>query len=94
MPRTVVLSACNVAMGTSLSGGSLLGLASSLMTFGAGTVVAPLTPVSDERVVPVMSRFHEALLAGHEPAAALAVASITDDGLLDPTACAFVAIGA
>ena len=54
MPRTLVLSACNVAMGTSLQGGSLLGLASSLMTFGAGTIVAPLTPVSDERVVAVM----------------------------------------
>jgi tetratricopeptide (TPR) repeat protein len=94
MPRTVVLSACNVAMGTSLSGGSLLGLASSLMTFGAGTIVAPLTPVSDEAVVPVMTRFHEALVAGHDPAEALAVAARSDDGRLDPTAGAFVTIGA
>ena len=39
-----------------------------------------------------MSRFHQALLAGHEPAAALAVAAITDDERLDPTACAFVAL--
>ena len=94
MPRTVVLSACNVAMGTSLGGGSLLGLASSLMTFGAGTVVAPLTPVSDEAVVPVMTRFHEALVTGHDPAEALAIASRSDAGRPDPTACAFVTIGA
>ena len=94
MPRTIVLSACNVAMGTSLRGGSLLGLASSLMTFGAGTIVAPLTPVSDERVVAVMTRFHVALLAGLEPAEAMAIAATTEDDQLDPTACSFVAIGA
>ncbi len=92
MPRTMVLSACNVAMGASLQGGSLLGLASSLMTFGAGTIVAPLTPVSDERVVAVMSRLHAGLLDGREPAEALATAGAP--GSLDPTLAAFVAIGA
>jgi hypothetical protein len=92
MPRTLVLSACNVALGAPLRGGSLLGLATSLMTFGAGTIIAPLTPVSDERVVVVMARLHAELLAGHEPAAALATAGTP--GELDPTAAAFVAIGA
>ena len=41
LPRTVVLSACNVAMDAAVGGGALLGLASSLMTFGAGTVDRP-----------------------------------------------------
>ena len=62
--------------------------------FGAGAIVAPLTPVSDHGVVPVMTRFHEALVAGRGPAEALAAASIGPDGQLDPTACAFVTIGA
>ena len=70
MPRTVVLSACNVAMGVPAGGGALLGLATSLMTFGAGSVIAPLTPVSDEHVVPVMGRLHGGLLAGLAPAQA------------------------
>jgi hypothetical protein len=64
------------------------------MTFGAGAVIAPLTPVSDERVVPIMTRFHGGLLEGLDPSTALARASLTDDGLLDPTAAAFVALGA
>ena len=58
MPRTLVLSACNVALGASLEGGPLLGLASSLMIFGAGSVIAPLTPISDERVGPAMTKLH------------------------------------
>ena len=64
------------------------------MTFGAGTVIAPLTPVSDERLVPVMIRLHRWLRDGAEPARALALAAISDDGLLDPTAASFVAFGA
>ena len=94
LPRTVVLSACNVAMDAAVGGGALLGLASSLMTFGAGTVIAPLTPVSDERLVAVMVRLHRALHDGVQPAQALALAAVSDDGLLDPTAAAFIAIGA
>ena len=72
MPRTVVLSACSVATSSVLRGGTLLGLASALMTFGASTIIAPLTPVSDERVVPVMVAVHQAMVGGAAPAAALA----------------------
>jgi CHAT domain-containing protein len=93
LPRTIVLSACNVAMGTPLAGGALLGLASSLMVFGAGAVVAPLTPVSDQRAVPLMVRFHQQLLAGASPAAALAGLH-EDPTIVDPTAAAFIALGA
>jgi tetratricopeptide (TPR) repeat protein len=93
MPPTVVLSACNVATSSVLRGGTLLGLASALMTFGASTVVAPLTPVNDARVVDVMVELHRALAQGRSPAEALAVASTRDDGSPDPTGTAFVAIG-
>ena len=49
-------------------------------------MIAPLTPVSDERLVPVMVRLHRWLHDGDEPAQALALAAVSDDGLLDPTA--------
>ena len=91
LPQVIVLSACNVATSSVLRGGTLLGLASSLMTFGAATVIAPLTPVHDERVVDVMVGVHRRLGAGDAPAAALAAAS---DAGADPTAAAFVCLGA
>ena len=65
LPKTLVLSACNAAVGATLRGGALLGLASALMSFGASSVIAPLTPVSDLAVVPVMDRLHRRLVAGH-----------------------------
>jgi tetratricopeptide (TPR) repeat protein len=94
IPRTVILSACNVAMGAPAGGGALLGLATALMTFGAGSVIAPLTPVSDERVVAAMVQLHRGILGGQDPASALATVVRDDDGRLDPTAAAFVVIGA
>ncbi|CAN5839429.1 MAG: CHAT domain-containing protein [Ilumatobacteraceae bacterium] len=93
LPEIVVLSACSVASSATINGGTLLGLSSALGAFGASSVVAPLTPVSDEWVVPVMQRLHDGIAAGLPPAAALAVAARVD-GELDPTAAAFVAIGA
>jgi tetratricopeptide (TPR) repeat protein len=93
MPRTVVLSACSVATSSVLRGGTLLGLASALMTFGASTIIAPLTPVNDERVVAVMAALHRGMAGGASPAEALA-RTILVDGEPEPTAAAFVAIGA
>ena len=94
IPRTVVLSACNVAMGAPAWGGALLGLAAALMTFGAGSVIAPLTPVSDERVVAAMVQLHRGILGGLDPPTALARVTIDDDDRLDPTAAAFIVVGA
>jgi tetratricopeptide (TPR) repeat protein len=93
MPRTIVLSACSVATSSVLRGGTLLGLASALMTFGASAIVAPLTPVNDERVVSVMTALHRAMVGGMTPAAALAE-TVLVDGRPDPTAAAFVVLGA
>ena len=93
LPRTLVLSACNAAVGATLRGGALLGLASALMSFGASSVVAPLTPVSDVAVVPVMERLHRRLVAGMDAPTALATARAGCEEL-DPTAAAFVVIGA
>ena len=92
LPHTMVLSACNAAASSVLRGGALLGMSSSLIQFGVSSVVAPLTPVSDERSVALMSRLHRELAAGTDPAAALASAAVVD-GDLDATASAFVVIG-
>ncbi len=94
MPRTIVLSACSVATSAVLRGGTLLGLASALMTFGVSTVIAPLTPVSDERVASVMAHLHTAMVQGASPAAALAGTVQGDAGTVDATAASFLAIGA
>jgi CHAT domain-containing protein/tetratricopeptide (TPR) repeat protein len=93
MPEVVVLSACSVGTSAAINGGTLLGLSSALGAFGASDVIAPLTPVNDERVMAVMRRVHERLAAGAAPAAALAGA-VDDEGRLDPVAAAFVVIGA
>jgi len=93
LPRTMVLSACNAAASTVLRGGALLGMASSLIQLGVSSVIAPLTPVSDERSVELMTRLHLELRSGAGSAEALARAAMID-GDLDATAAAFVAIGA
>ena len=93
LPRTMVLSACNAAVSTVLRGGSLLGMSSALIQLGVSSVIAPLTPVSDERSVDLMTRLHQELRAGARPAVALARAAAVGDEL-DATAAAFVVIGA
>lgn len=93
LPRTVVLSACNVGQAALVGGGALLGMASALLQLGVSSVIAPLTPVNDERSVDLMVRLHTHLVAGAEPAEALARASIGPDGELDPTAAPFICFG-
>ena len=94
MPEVVVLSACSVATSAAINGGTLLGLSSALGAFGASDVVAPLTPVNDERVTAVMQRFHDGVASGLAPAVALAGAARPGGDPLDPVAAAFVVIGA
>jgi len=94
MARTVVLSACSVGTSTEVQGGTLLGLSSALMVFGAASIVAPLSPVDDAAVGATMHRLHDGLLRGLPPSVALSRAGDADQEELDPTAVAFVAIGA
>ena len=93
LPETVILPACSVGTTKALQGGSLLGLAAALTTLGACNVIAPLTPINDAASVTVMDRLHHELIAGASPAAALAVAALEHD-LTDPTAGAFITLGA
>jgi hypothetical protein len=93
LPVVVVLSSCSVANAKVVQGGSLLGLANAFTTLGAASVIAPLTPISDASSVTVMDRLHRQLVAGADPAAALAAATMAHD-VADPTAGAFIALGA
>ena len=93
LPVVVVLSSCSVANAKAVQGGSLLGLANAFTTLGSASVIAPLTPISDAVSVTVMDRLHRQLVAGDDPAAALAAATMTHD-VADPTAAAFIALGA
>ena len=92
LPVVVVLSSCSVANAKVVQGGSLLGLANAFTTLGAASVIAPLTPISDAAAVTVMDRLHREIVAGADPAAALAAATMTHD-VADPTAAAFIALG-
>ncbi len=93
LPHTIVLSACNAGQAAVLRGGALLGFANTLMQLGLETVVAPLTPVSDQRSVEVMASFHRQLAGGDDAASALAAVSVDAVGRLDPTAASFSCFG-
>lgn len=94
LPRTIVLSACSVGASSAVRGGTLLGLAAALMSFGVANVVAPLTPVNDEALVEVMVDLHRGLAAGGSPAAALAATDATPGTPAAAVSAAFVALGA
>ncbi|HXA59593.1 MAG TPA: CHAT domain-containing protein [Streptosporangiaceae bacterium] len=69
-PRLVVLSACDA--GRNAGGESVLGIVSILLSYGAGSVIAGVTPLADAEVPDFMVAFHDLLAAGHSPAQALA----------------------
>src|SRR5205823_14328769 len=73
-PEIVVLSACDLALSGLHPGDELLGLAAALLGMGTRTIVASVVPVPDASARRLMLAFHEHLLAGHRPAAALAKA--------------------
>ncbi|MGO4596984.1 CHAT domain-containing protein [Terrabacter sp. 2RAF25] len=85
----VVLSACEVGLTTPRPGHESLGLALSLLSLGARSVVAAVAPVPDDVAANTMTRHHELLAEGlpSDEALARAVAE-TDD-----VAAAFLNLG-
>ena len=71
-PELVVLSACDLALSQTHPGDELLGLAAALLGMGTRTIVASVVPVPDAAARRLMLAFHQHLLAGLSPAAALA----------------------
>ncbi len=62
--NTVVLSACETAVGKALSGEGVEGLRSGLALAGAENVVLTLWPVDDAATVEVMEVFYDKVLSG------------------------------
>ncbi|GAA2747104.1 CHAT domain-containing protein [Terrabacter aerolatus] len=85
----VVLSACEVGLASARPGHESLGLALSLLSLGARSVVAAVSPVPDDVAATTMTRHHELLVSGlpSDEALARAVAE-TDD-----VAAAFLNLG-
>jgi CHAT domain-containing protein len=96
-PSTVILPACDAARPAVQHGDELLGTASALLQVGVGTVIAPLTAVSDAAVVPLMFELHRQILAGWRPDHALVRARQSvgrDHAGSEPMAAAsFVSVG-
>jgi hypothetical protein len=69
--QLIVLSACDSAEGSLLSGEGPLSLARAFFAAGARGVVATRWPLRDDDAAFMMARFYEALADGHSVAAAL-----------------------
>jgi tetratricopeptide (TPR) repeat protein len=85
----VVLSACEVGLASARPGHESLGLALSLLSLGARSVVAAVSPVPDDVAATTMTRHHELLASGlpSDEALARAVAETED------VAAAFLNLG-
>jgi CHAT domain-containing protein len=79
-PDVVVLSACQSGLSTVRPGDEVLGLAAALLGLGTRAVVASVVPVADADTAPLMIALHHRLLAGDEPAVALAGAQAAIGG--------------
>lgn len=85
----VVLSACDVGLASARPGHESLGLALSLLSLGARSVVAAVSPVPDDVAAATMTRHHELLASGLPSDEALARAVAETDGV----AAAFLNLG-
>jgi len=74
LPSHVVLSSCDVGQSADQPGGEPLGLAAALLRSGVRTVVAGVSRINDSVAATVMTAYHDRLLEGLDPAAALAAA--------------------
>jgi CHAT domain-containing protein len=74
--RVVVLSACQTAAGTVLSGEGMLSLARAFFGAGAGTVIGSRWPIRDEDAAALFDRFYAHRAAGANLADALRRAKV------------------
>jgi hypothetical protein len=73
-PDVLVLSACDSGLSAVRPGDELMGLAAAVFSLGTRTLVASVVPVPDDASHDLMVAFHDELIAGRTPAAALAAA--------------------
>lgn len=85
----VVLGACEVGIPTVRPGEEHLGLAASLLSLGAASVVGAVAPIPDDEAAEVLTAHHRHLAAGRPTDAALALAIAASS----PAAAAFHCLG-
>jgi CHAT domain-containing protein/tetratricopeptide (TPR) repeat protein len=96
-PHHVVLAACNSALAHVTAGEEVLGLSATLLTQETAVLVAPVVTVPDVETVALMTSYHQLLVRGSTPAAALAEAQQQHSANgVRATACSagFVCLGA
>jgi CHAT domain-containing protein len=95
VPRLLVLSACDAGRSAVTPGEGLLGLSASLLSLGAGALIAPLVAVPDDTTRALMVELHRRLGAGLPAAEALrqARAALPDDLASYATTVSFVCLG-
>lgn len=86
VPRTVVLSACEVGRSAVRWGEEAVGMARAWMHAGADCVIAAPVVVADDDACELLGAMHGALAAGASPAAALASAQDAT-GIVAPFQC-------
>lgn len=74
LPQQVVMSSCDVGQVGERPGGEPLGLVAALVRSGIRTAVAATSRIADPVAEETTVAYHQALLSGHGPAGALAVA--------------------
>jgi CHAT domain-containing protein len=90
LPGLVVLSSCDVGQTDERPGGEPLGLVAALVRSGVPTVLTGTSMIADSVAEATMVGYHELLLSGAAPAAALATAvaaACADTGLPAPFSC-------
>ena len=92
VPRTLILSSCDLALSERHPGDELLGFSAALLAMGTRTIVASVVPIPDAAARRLMFAFRRALVTGSSPSVALARAQAGLRG--DLTALAgFVCLG-
>ncbi len=95
-PHTVVLAACDSARAVVYAGDEVLGLSATFLIQGTTQLVASILPVLDVEIAPLMTAFHQLLVAGLPPAVALATTQqqVVADQATMAAAAGFVCLGA
>jgi CHAT domain-containing protein len=76
-PELLVLSSCDAGRSDVQPGDELMGTAATMLSLGSRAIVASVVPVPDAGAPAVMVSFHQHLLAGQPPSAALSLAQAT-----------------
>lgn len=72
-PELLVLSACDGGRSDVQPGDELTGMVTAMLSLGSQAIVASVVPVPDAGAPKVMACFHQLLIDGHTPSAALSL---------------------